>query len=91
MLNADTAPYFQSCPRCGVGGLENLETSTICYNCNYSPDLDVIATFDIDHGFQIPLWAQEAIRSADREARKYFEQKSKLRKSQKSSKILKGA
>ncbi len=42
MLKADTAPYFHSCPRCGVGGLERLPGHAFCVNCNYSPDLDYI-------------------------------------------------
>lgn len=35
MLNADKAPYFDTCPRCGVGGLETLKTHAFCVNCNY--------------------------------------------------------
>ncbi len=35
MLNADRAPYFATCPRCGVGGLERLKTHAFCVNCNY--------------------------------------------------------
>ncbi len=35
MLNADRAPYFATCPRCGEGGLERLRTHAFCVNCNY--------------------------------------------------------
>ena len=35
MLNADRAPYFLTCPRCGEGGLEQLATHSYCVNCNY--------------------------------------------------------
>jgi hypothetical protein len=38
MLNADTAPYFCTCPRCGVGGLEHLPTHSHCVNCLYVED-----------------------------------------------------
>lgn len=35
MLRADQAPYFETCPRCGMGGLDRLKTHAYCVNCNY--------------------------------------------------------
>jgi hypothetical protein len=57
MLNADTAPYFESCPRCGVGGLERLSTHAYCVNCNYE---------EINFATElcaIPQWAIDALKS----------------------------
>ena len=57
MLNADQAPYFDTCPRCGEGGLETLSTHAYCVNCNYerifSEELCVI-----------PRWAIDTLKSA---------------------------
>ena len=38
MLNADRAPYFHTCPRCGEGAFEKLATHNHCVNCNYAED-----------------------------------------------------
>lgn len=50
MLNADRAPYFNTCPRCGVGGLEKLTTHAHCVNCNYTE------TFDSEEMLSLPDW-----------------------------------
>ena len=57
MLNADQAPYFETCPRCGAGGLEVLRTHAFCVNCNY----DEIYFVD-DLLYSIPDWALEAVK-----------------------------
>ena len=61
MLNADRVPCFETCPRCGEGGIERLKTHVYCVNCNYS---------DSEHEQyeQIPSWVfqflkQEKIKS----------------------------
>lgn len=57
MLNADRAPYFESCPRCGVGGLERLSTHAYCVNCNYE-EISSSAELCV-----IPQWAIDALKS----------------------------
>ncbi len=51
MLNADRAPYFDTCPRCGLGGLEKLKTHWFCINCNYE------YIIHDETQWQIPTWA----------------------------------
>lgn len=58
MLNADCAPYFHTCPRCGVGGLEKLATHSYCVGCNYSD------TFASDEFLAIPSWALKVLKTA---------------------------
>ena len=55
MLNADQAPYFHTCPRCGVGGLERLSTHAYCFECNYSE------IYGEDEFLAIPRWAIAAL------------------------------
>jgi len=55
MLNADKVPYFYTCPRCGVDGLETLKTHAFCVNCNYE------AIFN-DGLYVIPRWALDAVK-----------------------------
>jgi hypothetical protein len=58
MLNADQAPYFDTCPRCGDGGLERLRTHAFCVNCNYE---------EVYHSGElcsIPQWAVDVLRTA---------------------------
>lgn len=57
MLNADQAPHFHSCPRCGAGGLERLRTHGYCVNCNYEEHYgsDVLCS--------IPNWALDALKT----------------------------
>ncbi len=57
MLNADQAPYFDTCPRCGEGGLETLSTHAYCVNCNY----EVIHSEEL---CVIPQWAIDALKTA---------------------------
>ncbi len=59
MLNADTAPYFNTCPRCGAGGFECLKTHSYCVDCNYSPDL---LSYHESSGDDLPIppWAAKA-------------------------------
>jgi hypothetical protein len=60
MLNADTAPRFETCPRCGDGGLEVLETHSYCVGCNYSGDSgshELVA---------IPDWAVKALKQTNK-------------------------
>jgi D-Tyr-tRNAtyr deacylase len=59
MLRADQAPYFETCPRCGTGGLERLKTHAFCVNCNY----DEIYS---DELCVIPQWALDAVKAAGR-------------------------
>lgn len=69
MLNADRAPYFETCPRCGDGGLQRLTTHSYCVGCNYS---DVI---DDEPFLVIPQWALDALRADKRRQshEKYFQ------------------
>ncbi len=53
MLNADRAPYFATCPRCGEGGLERLKTHAYCVNCNYGE------VYDSGELVSIPPWVRE--------------------------------
>ena len=55
MLNADVAPYFQTCPRCHEGGLEVLQTHAHCVNCNYEE------IFGSDEICAIPEWVHEIL------------------------------
>ncbi len=52
MLNADQAPHFKTCPRCGTGGLETLRTHSFCVDCNYeeiySDELCVVPQWALD-------------------------------------------
>lgn len=57
MLNADRAPYFETCPRCGDGGFERLSTHSHCVGCNYSEE------FNADALGAIPPWVTEALKS----------------------------
>ena len=57
MLNADTAPYFATCPRCGTGGYEQLATHSYCYDCNYSP-------VESSYEMSIPEWVLEFLKTA---------------------------
>lgn len=50
MLNADKAVRMNSCPRCGLGGLEVLSTHTHCVNCNYAE------TSDSEEMLSLPDW-----------------------------------
>lgn len=59
MLNADQAPYFDVCPRCGEGGLETLKTHAFCVNCNYEEIYD-------DELCVIPRWALSAVKEASK-------------------------
>lgn len=63
MLKADQAPYFEKCPRCGVGGLETLKTHALCVNCNYEEIYD-------DEICVIPRWALDAIKEASKPKKK---------------------
>ena len=56
MLRADQAPYFDTCPRCAVGGLERLKTHTYCVNCNY----EEVGSSEIG---ALPRWAIEALKT----------------------------
>lgn len=58
MLKADQAPYFHSCPRCGIGGFETLRTHGFCVNCNYEEH------YGSDELCVIPDWALEALKTA---------------------------
>jgi hypothetical protein len=58
MLNADRAPYFHSCPRCGDGGLQRFRTHAYCVNCNYEE------IYQSDELCVIPQWAIEALKTA---------------------------
>ena len=40
MLSADKAPYFKTCPHCGMGSLETFSTHSYCVNCNHSESED---------------------------------------------------
>lgn len=62
MLNADHAPYFETCPRCGEGGLERLKTHAYCVNCNYD---EIHASEEIG---VIPQWALDALKSGKSKA-----------------------
>ncbi len=57
MLFADQSPYFDTCPRCGVGGLEILKTHAYCVNCNYEE------IYHNDEFYSIPQWALDSIAS----------------------------
>ena len=57
MLNADSVPYFETCRRCGVGGLERLSTHIHCVNCQYWEGED-------DDYYQIPRWAIDFFKQA---------------------------
>jgi hypothetical protein len=57
MLNADKAPRFDSCPRCGDGGLQIFSTHSYCVGCNYS---DVYWSGEF---LAIPAWAQKAFKA----------------------------
>ncbi len=57
MLNADQAPYFHTCPRCGVGGLERLSTHAYCFECNYSE------SYDEGEFLAIPKWVLETLKA----------------------------
>lgn len=59
MLRADQAPYFETCPRCGIGGLERLKTHAFCVNCNYEEIYS-------DELCVIPQWALDAVKAAGR-------------------------
>jgi hypothetical protein len=63
----EEVPVFRLCPRCNERGYDCMDTHSICVNCNYSPTLDPVITFGHDYGFQIPLWALEAVKNASRE------------------------
>lgn len=63
MLKADQAPYFETCPRCGVGGLETLKTHAFCVNCNYEEIYD-------DEFCVTPRWALDAIMEASKPKKK---------------------
>ena len=63
MLRADQAPYFETCPRCRVGGLERLKTHTYCVNCNY----EEVGSSEIG---AIPQWAIDAIKHADQDRKR---------------------
>jgi hypothetical protein len=62
MLKADQAPYFQTCPRCGIGGLERLTTHAFCVNCNYEEIYS-------DELCAIPQWALDAVKAAAKKNR----------------------
>lgn len=64
MLNADRAPYFETCPRCGDGGLQRFSTHSYCVGCNYSD-----AYHQVDD-LPIPQWAFDALKAADKKAKK---------------------
>lgn len=57
MLNADCAPYFHTCPRCGIGGFERLATHNHCVGCNYS---EVTVS---DEFLSIPQWAFDVLKT----------------------------
>ncbi len=57
MLNADQAPYFHTCPRCGAGGLERLSTHAYCFECNYAE------AHDTGEFLAIPPWALEVLKT----------------------------
>ena len=57
MLNADCAPYFHSCPRCGIGGFEKLRTHSHCVNCNYTE------FSGSDEMLAVPQWALDALKT----------------------------
>lgn len=63
MLKADQAPYFQTCPRCGEGGLERLSTHTYCVNCNYD---EIYSSGEL---CAIPQWALDALKVAKPKAK----------------------
>ena len=63
MLNADRAPYFQTCPRCGEGGLEHLETHSHCVNCNYFHHKAS------DELYSIPDWVIQALENGKQRCR----------------------
>lgn len=50
MLRADKAVKMNSCPRCGLGGLEILSTHAHCVNCNYTE------IFDSGEMLSLPDW-----------------------------------
>ena len=53
MLNADRAPYFETCPRCGEGGFESLSTHSHCVGCQkWLGEDDEYDQYD-----QVPRWA----------------------------------
>lgn len=58
MLNADCAPYFNTCPRCGTGGYETLKTHSYCVDCNYT-NMDYLSEEST-----IPDWVIEFLKSA---------------------------
>lgn len=55
MLFSDQTPYFDTCPRCGVGGLEILKTHAYCVNCNYEE------IYGHDEFYSIPQWALDSL------------------------------
>ncbi len=55
-MNADMAPYFETCPRCGEGGLEILKTHAFCINCNYEE-------FYSEEFLTIPQWALDVLKT----------------------------
>lgn len=59
MLNADCAPYFETCPRCGIGGFERLKTHGYCVSCNFS-DVDDYPSVNL---VAIPKWAIEILKA----------------------------
>jgi hypothetical protein len=64
MLNADRAPYFENCPRCGDGGLQQFSTHSYCVSCNYS---DV---YYQAYNLPIPQWAFDALKTAGKKSKK---------------------
>lgn len=34
--------YHGKCPRCGCHSMEHLRTHSFCWECNYSPDTDLL-------------------------------------------------
>ena len=67
MLFSDQTPYFDTCPRCGVGGLEILKTHAFCVNCNYEE------IYNHDEFYSIPQWALDAIETKNRKNKPFDE------------------
>lgn len=63
MLNADRAPYFETCPRCGDGGIQRFATHCYCVGCNYSDAYDQV------DDLPIPQWAFDALKTADKKGK----------------------
>ncbi|OYZ24467.1 MAG: hypothetical protein B7Y39_00735 [Bdellovibrio sp. 28-41-41] len=63
MLNADCAPYFETCPRCGDGGLQRFATHSYCVGCNYSNVYSQV------EDLPIPQWAHDALKAASKKSK----------------------